>query len=174
MTFIKTLLKYCVYAVILFIIIQNKSYAGGFPVRPGSLSISLSSSYFFANKGWDSLHRKTPFDKNGKFTSFTYSAFVELGLSKHFSFTASMPYSVNNFQQLGYKSATNGLTDLETGIKWYVANINYTYYFSVQGTFITPLSTNLNLGYAEKGAELKVSFAGSGNLFSNHYYFNID
>ena len=174
MAFIKTILKYCIAALILFAIIPNRSYAGGFPVRPGSLSISLSSSYFFADKGWDSLRHKSPFAQNGKFSSFTYSVYAELGLTKRFALTVSMPYSVNHFQQTGLNSIYKGLTDLETGIKWYVANINYTYYFSVQGTFITPLYTNLNLGYAEKGGELKLSFAGTGNVIGSHYFFNID
>jgi hypothetical protein len=161
-------------AAIIFIAAQNRSYAGGFPVRPGSLLLSPSVSYFYANKGWDSLRNLSPFSKDGHFSSLTYSLYAEYGISRRFTFVALLPYVTNTYQQSDYKSTATGLTDLETGIRYYLANINYTYYFTIQGTVITPLYTNPALGYGLTGAELKFSFAGSGHLFGNGCYFNID
>jgi len=174
MTLNKILIKYLLAPVMLFMIVQNKSHAGGFPVRPGSLSVSSSVTYFFANQGWDSLRHKAPFPQNGQFTSISYSVFAEYGISKHFSFVASLPYAMNNYHQVGFQQLSSGPTDLETGIKWCVLNINYLYYFGVQATLITPLYTNLNLGYAETGTEIKAAFSGSGTMFGNHYFFNVE
>jgi len=174
MTLTRMMIKYLLVAVMLFAIMQNKSYGGGLPVRPGSLTISPSVLYFFADKGWDSLSHKSPFAQNGKYTSISYSIFAQYGISKRFALVVSLPYVISNYTQIGYQSHSSGLTDLETGIKYYLANINYTYYFSLQGTLITPLYTDLNLGYAEPGSELKLSFAGSGKVVGRNYFFNVD
>jgi hypothetical protein len=160
MKFIKTRLKYLCVAAILFIAAQNKSYAGGFPVRPHSLLFAPSVSYFYANKGWDSVRHLAPFPAGGHFSSITYQLYAEYGLSRRFTLVASLPYVTNTYEQTGFKSTATGLTDLETGIRYYIANINYQFYFTVQGTVITPLYKDLNFGYAESGAELKFAFAG--------------
>ena len=173
MTLMPVRLKYVLIGLFC-IALQCQTFAGGFPVRPGSLLLSPSVSYFFATQRWDSLRVKKPFDQNGRFTSITYSLYAEYGLSRRFTFVAVMPYVINNYQQTGYKSSSQGLTDLETGIKYYLANINYTYYFSLQGTVITPMYTDPNLGYKESGAEFKVSFAGSGHLFGDNCYFTLE
>jgi hypothetical protein len=173
MTRTKNQLRYLLITGLLFITV-NSSYAGGFPVRPGSLLISPSVNYFFANKNWDSLRRKSPFALNGRFTSISFSMYAEYGISRRFTFVATLPYVINNYTQSNYKSLTYGVTDLETGIRYYLANINYIYYFSVQATAITPLYTDPNLGYEEMGGEIKASFAGSGHLFGKNYYFTLE
>ncbi len=175
MKFTTTWLKYLLVTAVLFIASLNNSYAGGFPVRPGSLLLSPSVSYFFANKGWDSLRRKNPFSNNGQFTSISNSLYMEYGISKRFTFLASLPYVINNYVADNYTSKSQGATDLETGIRYYLANINYTYYFTIQGTFITPLyQNNPSLGYGEKGAELKFSFAGSAHFLGKNCYFTAE
>jgi hypothetical protein len=174
MIFTKTRLKYLLVAIGLTVMVRNNSYAGGFPIRPKKLLLSPSISYFYADKGWDSLRRKTPFDKNGHFQSISLSLYAEYGISRRFAFVALLPYANNTFEQDGYKRTSNGLTDLETGIKYYLANIDYRYYFSLQGTFITPMYKNSDLGYMESGAELKLSFAGSGHIFGKNCYFTVE
>lgn len=154
--------------------LQHKSYADGFPVRPRTLILNPSVSYFFANREWDSVRVKKPFPLNGKFTAVTYSMSAEYGISRRWTFIALLPYVSNTFEQTGYKSSASGLTDLETGIRYYLANINYKYYIMVQATAITPLYTNPNLGYGESGAELKLTFAGSGHLFGRNTYFSLE
>jgi hypothetical protein len=82
---------------------------------------------------------------------------------------------MNNYtQNIAPTSTTSsGLTDLETGIRYYLANIGFVYYFSLQGTAITPLYTNnASLGYGEEGGELKLAVSGSGHLGSLSTYFN--
>jgi hypothetical protein len=175
MKLIKTGLRYLLVATVIFITSQQNSYAGGFPVRPGSLLLSPSVSYFFANKGWDSLRRLTPFASGGKFTSVSYSLYAEYGLTKRFTLVAAVPYVMNTYEDdNGYRKSSTGVTDLETGIRYYLANINYIYYFSIQGTFITPLYQGTDLGYRQNGAELKFSFAGSGRIFGKNYYFTAE
>ena len=45
----------------------------------------------------------------------------------------------------------------------------------VQGTIITPLYVNNPaLGYGLTGAELKLSFAGSGHMLGTNYYFTLE
>jgi hypothetical protein len=170
-----TRIKCLLITALFFIVSQNNSYAGGFPVRPGSLMISVSGNYFVANKGWDSLSRKKPFPSNGKYTSMSYSLYAEYGLSKRFTLVASVPYVVNNYKADNYNSTGQGLTDVEAGLKYYLANINYKYYFMLQATAIIPTySNNPALGYGKPGAELKLSFAGSGHLFGKNSYFTLE
>ena len=158
----------------LLLALPNYSHAGGFPVRPGSLLLSPSVNYFYANKSWDSAGIKRPFPNNGSYNSVTYSLYMEYGISRRFTLVATAPYIINNFQQNGFKSLNEGWGDLETGLKYYLANINYTYYFSLQGTVITPMYTNPNMGFKESGAEFKLSFAGSGHMIGRNFFFNID
>jgi hypothetical protein len=175
MTAAKIRLEYLLIAGLFFTMAQSKSYAGGFPVRPGSLSISTSINYFFADKGWDAAGKLAPFAQNGNYRSESVYLYTEYGISRRFTFVATLPYLTSNYQSGNFQSKNTGVTDLETGIKYYLANIHYTYYFNVQATVITPLYTNnVNLGYGESGAEFKVSLSGSGSIFSKNYYFNID
>jgi hypothetical protein len=169
-------LKYIFIAAIIIASLQGKSYAGGFPVRPRSLLLSPSVNYFFANKGWDSLRRLTPFASGGEFKSVSYSLYAEYGISKRFTAVASLPFVMNVYKDsTGYKSETNGFTDLELGIRYYLFNIDYIYYLTVQGTFIQPMYTNnVNLGYGQQGAEIKFSFAGSGKVWGKNYYFTVE
>ncbi|HAL81188.1 MAG TPA: hypothetical protein DCO83_02275 [Mucilaginibacter sp.] len=169
----KYLFRVLFLTVILFTTFQNLSYAdGGFPVRPGRLLISPSVSYFFANSEWDSTGVKKPFPNGGKFSSIGVTLYTEYGISRRFAFVATLPYVYNNYSLA--TAPSSGLTDLETGIRYYLANINFVYYFSLQGTAITPLYTNnASLGYGEEGAELKLAFSGSGHLFGESSYFNL-
>jgi hypothetical protein len=170
-----TTIKCLFITALFFIVSQNNSYAGGFPVRPGSWMISISGNYFVANKGWDSLSRKSPFPSNGRYTSYSYSLYSEYGLSKRFTLVASVPYVVNNYKADNYSSSSQGLTEVEVGLRYYLANINYKYYFMLQGTAIVPTySNNPALGYGKPGAELKLSFAGSGHLFGKNSYFTLE
>ena len=170
----KKIIKISVAGLLLFCLFNRGVYAGGFPLRPGRLIISPSVSYFFADSKWDSAGVKHPFDKNGQFTSITYSIYAEYGISRRFALVVSLPYSMNTYRQSDYISKSNGVTDMETGIRYYLANINFKYYFSVQGTLITPLNSNPNLGYRESGAELKFSFSSSGHLFDRPFYYSFD
>jgi len=173
----KPALKYSLTITIAILTAYN-SFAGGFPIRPGRLILSPSVSYFFADKQWDSTGVKKPFANDGKFTSISMSLYAEYGISRRFSVVALVPYVINNYKETNYNQTFSGLTDLETGLKYYLANINYIYYFALQGTVITPMyknpATGPQLGYGEEGAELKLSFAGSGNVFNRSYYFNVD
>ena len=174
MKFTKAHLKYIAALAILIMALNKKSFADGFPVRPKTLILNPSVSYFFANKAWDSLGVKKPFPLNGQFTAITYSLSAEYGISRRWTFVALLPFVSNTFEQTGYKNSANGLTDLETGIRYYLANIDYRYYIMLQGTVITPLYTNPNLGYGQSGAEIKLSFAGSGHLFGRNTYFSLE
>jgi hypothetical protein len=176
MTSKKPLSGFLLFTSIILLLSQTSVFAqGGFPDRPGRLLISPSVSYFYANTRWDSLGVKKPFDNNGKFHSIGVNLFVEYGISRRFAIVANLPYVYNEFTQDKFPSAnTSGLGDLETGLKYYVANIDFVYYFSVQGTAITPLYThNPNLGYGEEGAELRLAFSGTGHLGNSNTYFSL-
>jgi protein XagA len=174
MTIPKTHFRIFLIAISLFTLANNSSFAGGFPVRPKRLLLSPSVSYFYANSGWDSLRRKNPFPDNGRFTSLGFSLYAEYGISRRLTAVALLPYVRNTYEDNKGSTLNTGLTDLELGLRYYVANINYIYYFTVQGTYITPLYKNLALGYAEQGAELKLAFAGSGKVFGKNYYFTLE
>src|ERR1700742_5073636 len=107
----RSLLKFVFAVVIITALAQNKSYAGGFPVRPGRLILSPSVTYFFANKEWDSTGVKKSFPDNGKFTSVTYSLYAEYGISRRFSVVADAPFVMNTYTQDGKSTTFSGLTD---------------------------------------------------------------
>lgn len=174
MRFTKTRLKYFLATVSLLAVIQQHVFADGFPVRPKTFVINPSISYFVATKAWDSVRVKQPFPLNGKFTALTLSLFAEYGISRRWTFVAQLPYTTNTYTQTGFNSVNSGLTDLETGLRYYLANIAYKDYIMLQGTVITPLYTNLNLGYGLTGAELRLSFAGSGHVFGLPSYFSLE
>ena len=167
---IKTLLI----SIVILITSRGNSYAGGFPVRPGSLLLSPSVSYFYANKGWDSARTLRPFPNNGHFSSYTFQLYAEYGLTKRFTLVAQLPYVTNNYEQTDFKNSASGLTDLEVGLRYYVANIDYRFYFMLQGTAITPLYTNPSLGYGQSGAELKLIFSGSMKALGTNAYFSLE
>ena len=175
MTLVKNL-KIFVAGLILFSCANQAAFAdGGFPVRPGRLLISPSVSYFFANSAWDTTSSAAKrFPNNGKYNSVGFTFYGEYGISRRWAAVLSLPYVYNMYSQDATKTATtSGLTDMETGIRYYLTNIDFLYYFSLQGTAITPLYHNNNsLGYGEEGAELKLAVAGSGTLFDHSIYFN--
>jgi len=133
MDLLKALSRILLITLIFFLTGQSLSYAdGGFPVRPGRLLISPSISYFFANSGWDANGVKAPFVNNGQFSSVGVTFYSEYGISRRWAFVATLPYVFNNYTQSVSPKSTisQGLTDLETGIRYYLANINFIYYFS--------------------------------------------
>jgi len=175
MSLLKTFTRILFFTLIIFITTESVSYAdGGFPTRPGRLLIAPSVSYFFANSQWDSTGVKRPFPNNGKFSSVGVTLYAEYGISRKFAAIASIPFVYNMYDQTGVPRATSsGLTDMETGLRYYLANIDFVYYFSIQGTAITPLYSNNNsLGYGQEGAELKLAFSGTGHLGGLSTYFN--
>ena len=175
MSLLKTFTKLLFSTLIFFTATYSISYAdGGFPTRPGRLLIAPSVSYFFANSQWDSTGTKKPFPNNGKFSSVGVTLYAEYGISRKFAAVASIPFVYNMYNQTGLpNSNSSGLTDMETGLRYYLANIDFIYYFSIQGTAITPLYSNNNsLGYGQEGAELKLAFSGTGHLGGLSTYFN--
>jgi hypothetical protein len=174
MRFIKARIKYFFAMVSLVAVVQQYALADGFPVRPKTLLINPSISYFWATKYWDSVRVKQPFPLNGKFTAVTMSLFAEYGISRRWYLVAQLPYTTNTYTQNGVNTVNQGFTDLETGLRYYLANINYKAYIMLQGTVITPLYTNTNLGYGLTGAELRLSLAGSGHLFGLNSYYSLE
>jgi hypothetical protein len=174
MTYNKKLFKYLLAVAILIAFAPRNSYADGFPVRPGRFILSPSVSYFFANKQFDSTSHRRAFDNNGHFHSVSYSFYGEYGISRKFTLSALIPYSRNYFStdSLTHAITKSGLQDIEIGLKYYLANINYKYYFSIKATGIIPTyRNNASLGYSYYGSELKLAFAGSGHLFGKQSYF---
>jgi hypothetical protein len=174
MTLKTTLLKYILTPALLCSLFVSQSFADGFPVRPGRISLSPSATYFFANKAWDANSHKGAFDDNGKFTSWSYSLYSEYGISRKFTLSVLAPYVMNNFSSDQGTFKSSGFQDLEVGIRYYLANINYRYYFSIKATAILPMYTNTTLGYNQKGGELKLAFAGSGHLFGKNSFFILE
>src|SRR5882757_3779208 len=169
-----TLVKYLFVPFVLLMAVQHSYAGGGFPVRPGRLTLSPSVSYFFANKQWDAHRVKGAFPDNGRFSSLGTSLYAEYGLSRRFTLSALVPYAYNTYKDNSGTYKNSAFGDAELGIRYYLANINYKYYFSLQATAIIPMYTNLNIGYNQKGAEFRLAFAGSGHLFGKNSYFILE
>jgi hypothetical protein len=172
MKFTRPLVKCFVIAML--VLSQKMSYASGFPIKPHSWMISPSINYFFATKSWDSLRVKSPFSSNGRYNSVSLYIYSEYGISKRFAFIAQLPYVINNYQADNYSKKSAGLTDFETGLRYSLASIKNKYFFTLQGTLITPLYSDLNLGYRAEGGELKLAFACSGALGKLSYFLSVE
>jgi len=175
MSLLKTITRTLLFLLIISVTTNSLSYAdGGFPVRPGRLLLAPSVAYFWANSGWDQNGVKARFPDNGKFSSIGTTLYGEYGISRKFAVVASLPLVFNRYTSASNPPVTSsGLADLETGLRYYLANIDFVYYFSLQATAITPMySNNPSLGYGEEGGELKLAFSGTGHLGSLTTYFN--
>src|SRR5579872_7299279 len=92
-------LRLLLIAFVLIGALRSNSYAGGFPVRPHSLLLSPSVSYFYANKAWDSVGHLGSFPNNGHFSSYTFQLYAEYGLSRRFTLVAQLPFVTNTYEQ---------------------------------------------------------------------------
>src|ERR1700748_2505788 len=126
MSLLKTFTRLTFLTLILAVTVRSSYADGGFPTRPGRLLIAPSVSYFFANSQWDSTGVKKRFDNNGRFSSVGVTLYAEYGISRRFAAVASIPYVHNMYSQDGAANATSsGLTDMETGLRYYLANIDF-------------------------------------------------
>lgn len=155
------------FVVLLF---NNPAFAGALPVRKGKLRLSVSTGYFIAFSYWDKNRHLISFPSNGHFSALGVSALAEYGLTKRWTAVALLPYSFISNNQQSYKFSANGFGDAEAGLRYYLANINFKYYFAVQGSVILPLYNNPALGYRSLGDDFKLSGFESGKIGSHSYY----
>ena len=141
----------------------NNSYAGGTPVRKGAYVITTSFSYFNATRVWDKNGVASDYPENGYFNSGGVSLYGEYGASRQVTLIASIPYSYNTYAQSSFKAIAQGLGDAEIGARYYLGNVDFKFYFALQGSMVVPLYNiaSNNLGFGAFGADFKL--IGSGN-----------
>lgn len=150
-------------AVLLFSYLPAQ--AGGRPVGKKRLFIIATSSYFFNDQYWDENGKVTSYDNNGKYSTFSLSLSAEYGFSRRVSMLVSLPYAVNFFKNSVRSTTVGSLGDASVGMSYYIANIAYRTYFSVQTNVLFPVYHNtdsLNHGYGQVGAN--VQFLASGDF----------
>lgn len=90
---------------------------------------------------------------------------------------ATVPYLINRVYQPGSATTSvSGLGDAEVGVRYYAFNIDYNFYFSVQGNLIIPLYKNTSdksLGYQQLGTEVRLLGAGDFKFLSQKFYFEV-
>jgi hypothetical protein len=178
-SFIKPIKLVCCFALL---ITGSLSYtpqakAGGWPTRKGKLLISPSVNYFYADKYWDQQGKVQNYAKDGHFTSTGLYIYSEYGLTKRVTLVGSVPVISNHYEQSDYKNTSTGIADMEFGARYYLANINYKYYFAIQGMVVLPGYKNTpdrNLGYEALGGEVKLIGSGSGKMGKKAFYFNLE
>ncbi len=151
------------------------SYAGGQPVKKGKYIMSLSASYFKATQLWDASGKVGRYGNGGYFSSKSLSFYGEYGISRRLTGVVSLPFVINEYREAGIPAINSqGLTDVEVGLRYYLANVDFKYYFALQGTAIAPLYSNKGLGYSSPGTEVKLIGSGSGKLGSKNLYYSAD
>ncbi len=156
---------------------HEKSYGGGWPVRRGTLVVSPSFTFFYANQSWDKEGKLTDYPAGSHFESKSVYLYSEYGLSRRVTLVGSLPYVFNTFVQPGTATTTNGFTDAEIGARYYLANINFSHYFAIQTTGVIPMYANSavkTLGFQSYGADVKLIGSGSVKIFSLNSYYNIE
>ncbi|MDT3402439.1 hypothetical protein [Mucilaginibacter terrae] len=147
----------------------------GWPTRPRRLILSPSYTYFTANKDWDSTGRKLNRPNNGVFRSHSVSLYAEYGIVRKLAAVGSLPFLSYNIQDsTGRSFGVSGFGDMELGLKYYLANIDYRYYFTLQGTGIIPLYQSEGLGFAQAGGDLRLGFSGAGKIGNSFYSLSLD
>ncbi len=151
-----------------------KAYCG-WPTRPGRFVVSPSFSYYTSHQYWDSTGRRVNRANNGSFTTSSFSVSAEYGIVRKLAAFASVPYlSYRLTDSVSAPFSRSGFGDAEFGLRYYLANISYKYYFTLQGTAIVPLYTTQGLGYAQPGGELRLGFSGAGKLGKSFYSLSIE
>jgi len=169
------LAKKILFVTLLFsLFLSSRAYCG-WPTRPGRLIFSPSVSYFTSSKDWDSVSRRRVKPNNGKFTSTILNLYAEYGIVRKLTAVASLPYvSYKLSDSVNAPISKSGLGDAELGLRYYLANINYKYYFTLQGTAVIPLYKTLGLGYAQPGGELRLGFSGAGKIGDKFFSLSLE
>jgi hypothetical protein len=150
------------------------AFAGGKPVGKKRLFLIPAASYFFNSTYWDKDGNYRTYNDNLKFGSKILSLSSEYGFSRKVSFVGSVPFIINSITSNSSNASVAGLGDAELGVRYYVANINYNVYFSIQGNVVVPLYTNTatkNLGYDKLGGEIKGIGAGDFAIGAKKFYW---
>lgn len=158
---------------LLCLLVAFKAYCG-WPTRPGRLIFSPSFSYFTSNQDWDSVGHVSAKANNGQFTSSSVNLFAEYGISRRIAFNITVPYISYKLSNDAAKYSKAGFGDAEASLKFYVANIGYRYYFTVQTTGIIPLYSTADLGYGQPGTELRLGLSGAGKIGSKFYSLSFE
>lgn len=152
-------------------------FAGGKPVGKHRLFIIPAAAYFFNSTYWDRQGVYRTYNQNLHFGSKIFSINSEYGFSRRLSLVGSIPFVINSSSQTGVTASVAGFGDAELGARYYLANINYNVYFSVQGSLVIPLySTNdgKSLGYGTLGADLRGIGAGDFSIASQKFYWELN
>jgi hypothetical protein len=152
----------------------SQTQAGGKPVGKKRLFLIPAASYFFNSTYWDKDGNYRSYNDNLHFGSKILSLSSEYGFSRKVSFVGSVPFIINTISSNTSSSSVSGLGDAELGVRYYVANINYNVYFSVQGNVVVPLYASdptKNLGYDKLGGEIKGIGAGDFAIGAKKFYW---
>lgn len=152
----------------------DSAFAGGKPVGKKRLFLIPAAAYFFNSSYWDRSGVYRSYANDMHFGSKILSINSEYGFSRRVSLIASLPFIINSVSQSGSSSSVSGFGDAELGVRYYVANINYNVYFSVQGNLVIPLYSNADgksLGYGALGTDVKLIGAGDFKIGSQKFYW---
>ncbi len=151
--------------------------AGGRPVGKRRLFISTGISYFTNSKFSDQNSQTQTYANNGRNLSLSGSLSAEYGFSRRVSLMASIPFVSNTVKSDLSSNTVNTLGDGQVGVRYYIANISYRTYFSVQTNLIFPLYVNtdaVNRGYGKLGGSVTLAGSGDFKMFGRPFFFETD
>jgi len=172
---LKTLALLLTFLVIILLFSTRQVQAGGRPVGKHRLFVIATSSYFFNDQYWDENGQTKSYDNNGKYSTFSLSLSAEYGFSRRVSLLVSLPYTINFFKNTVNSTTVGSLGDASVGMSYYIANIAYRTYFSVQTNFLFPVYHNtdsLNHGYGDVGANVQFLASGDFKIGEKQFAFS--
>ncbi len=161
------------FAVLLFSNVHVS--AGGRPVGYKRLFIIASTSYYFNDQFWDEDGNAQSYADNGKYSTLSLSLSAEYGLTRRMALSVSLPYSASFFNSATGSTTNASLGDASVGASYYLANIAYRTFFSVQGNLIFPVYVNSatqNHGYGNVGANIQFLAAGDFKINDKAFSFS--
>lgn len=155
----------------------NTAFGSGKPVGKKRLFIIPAAAYFFNSTYWDRNGSYRSYNNDLHFGSKIFSINSEYGFSRRVSLMGSIPFIINSVSQPGITSTVMGFGDAELGVRYYLANINYNVYFSVQGGLVVPLYSSdpaKRLGYDKIGVDARAIGAGDFSISSQKFYWEVN
>lgn len=168
---------FVIIGVTVFVLSSIAAYAGGRPVGKRRLFVSLGASYFFNSKFSDQNSQVQTYANNGRNQSLSASISAEYGFSRRVSLMASVPFVSNTVKSDLASNTINTMGDGQVGVRYYIANISYRTYFSIQTNLIFPLYVNtdaVSRGYGKLGSSVTLAGSGDFKMFGKAFFFETD
>jgi hypothetical protein len=103
---------------LIFVLIAGPVFAGAWTREKGGLYAQITANKYTADKNFDNDGNKEDFADNGEFSDENMSLYLEYGLADNLTMIGSWSYKWLEYENDMIRNQTDGLSDLELGMKY--------------------------------------------------------